>query len=153
MSRPHSLRWLGAGLASIGGLSLLYACSLLAWQYASRLQTGNWIALPLKSVFGDPAAPFLPQLPAEWLGDNAALAWVLERLHIGVPFALVGFVLLFIGVRMVLRQNETLRMEQRAAADRMRRVRLGQYGDPGGRREPYIGASAPEVAERQRKAA
>jgi hypothetical protein len=147
------MRWLGASLACIGSLSLLYAGSLLAWQYVSRLQSGKWISLPARSLFGDPVAPFLPQLPAEWVGDNVAVAWVLERLHIGVPFALLGAGLLAVGVMTVLRQNEKLRMEARAAADRLRRVRLGQYGDPAGRREPYIGAGAPEIPERQRKAA
>jgi hypothetical protein len=143
MSRQHLLKWLGAGLAAIGGLSLLCACALLAWQYVSRLQTGKWIALPLRSMLGD----------AEWLGQNVVVTWVLERLHIGVPFALIGLGLLAIGVLVVRRENEIIRMQERAAADRLRRVRLGQYGDPAGRREPYMGEGAPEISARQRKAA
>lgn len=81
------------------------------------------------------------------------LAWILERVHIGVPFAVLGILLLAMGVMMVLRQNEILRIEAQAAADRLRRVRLGQYGDPADRREPYIGPSIQEVPERTRKAA
>jgi len=77
---------------------------------------------------------------------------MLERVHVGVPFAAAGLVLLPAGVLMVVRQNELLRMEARAAADRLRRVRLGQYGDPD-RREPYIGPAIPEIPERARKAA
>ena len=140
MSRPHRLRWVGAGLACVGTLALLYACALLAWQYASRVTTGNWVALPI--------AAFLPRLPPQ----PEALTWALERVHIGVPFAVIGFILLAIGVVMVLRQNEILRIEERAAADRLRRVRLGQYGDPD-RKEPYIGSRIPEIPERTKKAA
>lgn len=159
MSRLHRLRWLGVALASIGALSLLYACALVAWQYAARLETGSWISLPASLVFAEKTgrvadiAPFLPRLPAAWLGDAEAARWILERLHIGLPYAVAGLVLLLIGVVMVLRQNERIRLEAQAAADRLRRVRLGQYGDPADRREPYIGASVPEVPERQRKAA
>src|SRR5687767_9838000 len=157
MSKPHRLRWVGAGLACVGVLPLFYACALLAWQYASRVTTGNWIALPASLAFADqaalggrvaPIAAFLPHLPPA----PEALAWALELVHIGVPFAVIGFVLLAIGVMMVLRQSEIARIEERAAADRLRRVRLGQYGDPE-RREPYIGSSIPEIPERTRKAA
>lgn len=157
MSRPYRLRWVGAGLACVGVLPLFYACALLAWQYASRVTTGNWIALPASLAFADqaalsgkvaPIAAFLPHLPPA----PEALTWALESVHIGVPFVVIGFVLLAIGVMMVLRQSEIARIEERAAADRLRRVRLGQYGDPE-RREPYIGPSIPEIPERTRKAA
>ena len=145
-------------MAGVGTLPLLYACALLAWQYAARITTGNWIALPTNVVFSAqtdklaPIAAVLPDLPAAWLGETPAIGWVLERLHIGVPFALVGFILLAIGVLIVLRQNEVLRMEERMTADRLRRVRLGQYGELE-RREPYIGPAIPEIPERTRKAA
>lgn len=138
MTKSHGLRWLGAALACIGGLSLLCASALVAWQYASRLQTGKWTALPASSMLGS--------VPEE-------LAWILERVHIGVPFAAIGFALLALGAVMVLRQNELIRIEAQAAADRLRRVRLGQYGDPAERREPYIGASTPDLPEGTRKAA
>jgi hypothetical protein len=159
MSRPRKLKWLGVSLAGVGALSLLYACALVAWQYAARLETGTWIALPASLVFAEKTgkladiAAFLPQLPAAWLGNAEAVQWILERVHIGLPYAAAGLVLLLMGVVMVLRQNERIRLEAQAAADRLRRVRLGQYGDPADRREPYIGPSIPEVPERQRKAA
>lgn len=158
MSRPHRLRGVGAGLACAGAILLLYACALLAWQYAMRIETGTWVALPANIAFAAqtgklaPIAAFLPDLPAAWLGEHVAIAWVLERLHIGVPFAVIGVVLLAIGALIVSRQTAILRMEERAAADRLRRVRLGQYGDPD-RREPYIGPAIPEIPERTRKAA
>ena len=158
MPRQHRLRWLGAGLACAGALLVLYACALLAWQYAMRIDSGAWIALPASLVFAAqtgklaPIAAFLPDLPAAWLGDSLAMTWMLEHVHVGVPFAAAGLVLLPAGVLMVVRQNELLRMEARAAADRLRRVRLGQYGDPD-RREPYIGPAIPEIPERARKAA
>ena len=158
MSRPHRLKWLGAGLACVGTLLLLYACALLAWQYASRIETGAWVALPANVVFAAqtgklaPIAAFVPDLPAAWRGEHIAVTWVLEHLHIGVPFAVIGVILLAIGALMTSRQNAIIRMEERAAADRLRRVRLGQYGDPD-RREPYIGPGIPEIPERTRKAA
>lgn len=131
-------------MAGAGALSLLGACALLAWQYATRLQTGAWVGLPIAS--------YLPDVPAGWIGQYPALSWILEKIHVGAPFGVIGAVLLVMGVLMVLRQNEILRMQERAAADRLRRVRLGQYGDPD-RREPYIGPSIPEIPERHRKAA
>lgn len=158
MSKVHSKRWLGAGFACAGALALLYACTLLAWQYATRITTGTWVALPVDIVFTAqtgktaPIASFLPDLPAAWIGQHPGLAWMLEKVHIGLPFALAGAALLLIGVLMVLRQSELLRMEERVAADRLRRVRLGQYGDLE-RREPYIGPSIPDIPERHRKAA
>lgn len=158
MSRPHRLKWIGAGVACAGALLLLYACALLAWQYAMRVETGTWVALPANVVFASqtgklaPIAALVPDLPSAWLGEHIAITWVLERLHIGVPFALIGVVLLAVGALMVSRQSAILRMEERAAADRLRRVRLGQYGDPE-RREPYIGPAIPEIPERTRKAA
>lgn len=158
MPTPHRLRWLGAGLACAGALLVLYACALVAWQYAMRIETGAWVSLPANVMFAAqtgklaPISAFLPDLPAAWLGDNVAVAWTFERFHIGVPFAALGLFLLPAGVLMVVRQNELLRIEERAAADRMRRVRLGQYGDPE-RREPYIGSAIPEIPERTRKAA
>ena len=158
MSRTYGLRWAGAVLAGMGALPLLYACVLFAWQYAARITTGNWIALPAKVLFSAqtdalaPIAMLLPDLPAAWLGANPLIGWALERVHIGVPFALIGVLAMAIGVLTVLRQNQVLRREERLTADRLRRVRLGQYGELE-RREPYIGPAVPEIPERIRKVA
>lgn len=160
MHRAHLKRWLGAALATVGALPLLYLCSLLAWQYGSRLETGKWIALPASLAFADKVPlPYLPKLPAAWLAQteawppvHLALTSVLAWLHIGLVFAVIGVVLMAFGVLMVWKQNELLRIEEQARADRLRRVQLRQYGEYE-RREPFIGPGIPANHSDRREAA
>ena len=142
-------RLLSAGLVLAGLLSVLYLLALVGWQYYMQVKTGSWAPLPASLAFDDRAyvpdarllqvLPFLPELPRapEWS------AWILSRLHVAVLPALMGILLVAFGMRITAQRNLIDRHDLRAREDRLRRVRLGQYGDASGaieRREPYIGS-------------
>jgi hypothetical protein len=134
-----------------GGLALvLYFAALLAWQVTSLLQAGAWVALPATLLVTDQslleagkAAAVLPYIPEFPLAANASVAAVLERVHVGLAFALVGLVLVAWGLLSASRVIAASREEQLRRADRLRRVAEyrrddGPAGSIDGRREPFI---------------
>ena len=127
-----SVLWLvGAALVAVGVLSIGTAAALFIWQYVHLLSNSVWVALPLSLLFAERAAvegsevaailPFLPQIPAPaWLEAPAA-AWVLEHVHVGIPFLIVGVLVLSPGRRLARRQAHAMRWYRRLAQDRKRR--------------------------------
>jgi hypothetical protein len=80
-----------------GGLALvLYFAALFAWQLGVVFQGGGWVPLPATLLFTDQSLldagkaaqvlPFIPELP--W-SPNRVVTLVLERVHVGLVFALL----------------------------------------------------------------
>lgn len=154
------MRLIGFAMATGGVLPVLYLLALLVWQYIVRVQAGTWPQLPASLAFTDhtalqaaggkisAVAVYLPQLPAAWLAAAEArpdvqvvVTWLLQNLHIGVVFALLGLLVTWVGVRLIMRQSPVIRYEKELRANRRRRVRLNQYGATE-RLEPFIGDPA-----------
>jgi hypothetical protein len=149
--------WLfGIGLALVGLLPVLYFLALVAWQFGTHVQAGSWVALPATLAFTDhsvlqagkvaPVLAFLPEFPSAWLMNteawppvHKALMWILDRLHIGLVFTVIGLVLMALGALIALRQTAIVRTAKRLREDRLRRVRLRQYSEDSERLEPFIG--------------
>lgn len=153
---------LGIALVLAGLLAVLYYVALLAWQWTTALQTRSWISLPATIAFLDhsglrarkvaPVLDYLPQLPPAWLKDleasplvHQAAIVLLDKLHIGVVFALLGLVVMALGALIVMRQRARLTMARRYKEDRLRRVRLYRSGET--RREPYFGTVPGDAGE------
>ena len=152
------------GVVLIGLAPLAYLAGLLAWQIDMQLKTGSWIALPAGLAFVDravlhggnlaPLLAFIPQLDSTWTTHD--VVWrILSNLHIGLIPALIGFGVMAVGVSSFLRQRTLLRIhkERRKAPvkrlEKHRREASPTQTSDNGRREPYIGVSAPAHADRR----
>ena len=121
--------WLfGIVLALAGALPVLYFLALLGWQFARHLQAGSWVALPASLLFTDHSFPVYQPV-----------TWFLDRLHVGLVFAVPGLALMALGALMAIRQTAVVRSEKRLREDRLRRVRVRQYRGEADRLEPFIG--------------
>ena len=142
----------GVVLVVAGLLPVLYFAVLLVWQIAAFFQTGSWVALPATLLFTDhslvqagkaaPVLPFIPEFP--WAGHQA-IALILDRLHVGLAFALVGIAAMALGALGALRQMAVIRDRKQRDEDRLRRVREYRREDNriepvDERMEPYIGS-------------
>jgi hypothetical protein len=139
------MRFLFAVLLVLAGLvPVLYLAALFAWQIVMLFQAGSWVPLPATLLFMDhaslqagkaaPVLAFIPEFP--WAVPRA-LAWVLDRLHLALLFALIGLALMGHGTLAVLRQTAAIRLARQRDEDRQRRRR--DYEREDGRREPFIG--------------
>jgi len=132
----------GVALVVAGLLPVLYFVALLVWQIISFFQAGSWVALPATLLFKQHSLPFIPEFP--WAGHQA-VALILDRLHIGLVFALVGIALMALGALSALRQIAVIRARKQREEDRVRRVRDYRREDNriapiDERMEPYIGS-------------
>jgi len=153
----------GVALVVAGLVPVLYFLALFAWQMTASIEIRSWIALPATLLFIDlsplqaakaaPVLGFIPQFPWPWLTNpdawlplHGAVTWILTRVHVGLPFALVGLPVIALGVRAALRQRAVFRAQRQQYEDRLRRTRdyrLEDHQDPlGERREPFIGAGS-----------
>lgn len=134
----RTTRLLGLGLAALGVPFLAYALALLAWQAFIWLHTGTWTALPSRLLV-DPTlleaprlssiARFIPSFDWGWANHpqflrlpGKLLAVLLDRVHLGLLAAAVGYALIEAGRQIMVRQAEILEWQARQRADRMRRV-------------------------------
>jgi hypothetical protein len=140
-----------------GGLTLaMYFAALFAWQLSMLFQAGgSWVPLPATLLFTDhslleagkaaPVMPFIPELP--W-SPNRTVNLVLERLHVGLLFGLIGAALMARGLLVASRQAAALRVARQRHEDRLRRVADYRRTDAGtsldGRREPFISSRPAE---------
>lgn len=130
------------GLVVAGLLLVLYFVALLAWQISSLFQAGSWVALPATLLFSEHSFAFVPEFP--WAAPKA-LAWVLERMHLGLVFAVPGSAVMALGALGALRQMALIRARKQRNEDRLRRVRDYRRDESradtvDGRREPFIGS-------------
>jgi hypothetical protein len=133
--------WLfGAALLVAGALLVLQLGALLAWQYSVALEIRAWPRLSLALLFADHSQatgaatrflPYLPELRWPWFRDpqNAAtlphvvLTWLLGKVHLGVPPAVLGVLIGFAGYTLMLRERYALYLARREKEDRLRRRR------------------------------
>jgi hypothetical protein len=150
--KARAARLLGMALVLAGLACLLYVSALVSWQITARMETGAWVPLPAALLFDGQAGPrFVPELPAAWLAMLQAwppIMEILQRLHIGLLFALPGALLGGLGAYMVVSQRNILRLELQRAEDRLRRVAVYRES---ARREPYIGPAAEEQPRSERR--
>lgn len=153
----------GIALIVAGVVPVLYFVALFAWQTTASIQIRSWIPLPATLLFSDPAllqtatvAPvlqFIPQFPWPWLMNphawlpvHDAVTWILTRVHVGLPFALVGLPMMALGALAVLRQRASFHAQRQQYEDRLRRTRDYRREDHqeafDGRREPFIGTGS-----------
>jgi hypothetical protein len=131
----------------VAGLgAVLYFVALFVWQIALRVQAGSWVPFPATLLFSEHSLAFIPEFP--WAAPEA-LASILDRLHLGLVFALPGLAAMALGVLVALRQKALIRALTQREEDRLRRVRdyrrEGSAADAwDGRREPFIGPSGTE---------
>lgn len=138
-----------------GGLALvLYFAALLGWQLSMLFQAGGtWVPLPATLLFTDQslleagkAAPVLPYIPELPWSPHRTVTLVLERVHVGLAFALLGAALMARGLLSSSRQAAALRADRQRREDRLRRVADYRRGDASidGRREPFISSRPAE---------
>jgi hypothetical protein len=128
-------------LVAAGLVPVLYLVALFVWQIAARVQAGSWVPFPATLLFSEHSFAFIPEFP--WVAPKV-LALILDRLHLGLVFALPGLVVMAFGVLVALRQKALIRALKQRAEDRLRRVREYRREGSGadyrdGRREPFIG--------------
>ena len=145
---------LSLGIALVGLVPVLYLVGLVAWQFNAGIAGGSWVALPAALMFADhallqgakvaPVLPYIPQLPTDlaWTTQEAA-AWVLSRLHVGLVPALIGCVIVAVGISSVLRQRALIHAHKERKKDRVRRIedyrREASRAQEVERLEPFIG--------------
>jgi hypothetical protein len=140
-----------------GGLTLaLYFAALFAWQLSMLFQAGgSWVPLPATLLFtdqsvleGGKAAAVLPYIPEFPWSAHRSVTVVLERLHVGLLFGLVGALLIARGLLSSSRLTAAVRAERQRHEDRLRRVADYRRTDAGtsmdGRREPFISSRPAE---------
>lgn len=138
-----------------GGLALvLYFAALFAWQLTAAFQAGGaWVPLPATLLFADQslleagkAAAVLPYIPEFPWTAHRSVTVVLERLHVGLLFGLLGAALMARGLLSVSRWTAALRADRQRHADRLRRVADYRRADTSidGRREPFISSRPAE---------
>ena len=128
-------------LVAAGLVPVLYFVALYVWQITLRLQAGSWVPFPATLLFSEHSLAFIPEFP--WAAPKA-LASILDRLHLGLVFALPGLAVMALGVLIALRQIALIREHKQREGDRLRRVREYRQEGSGadawdGRREPFIG--------------
>jgi hypothetical protein len=128
-------------LVLAGLVPVLYFVALFVWQIAAVFQARSWVAFPATLLFSEHSFAFIPELP--WAAPKA-LAWILDRLHLGLVFALPGLAVMALGVLSARRQKAVIRAHKQRDGDGLRRV--PDYRGEGdgadaldGRREPFIG--------------
>lgn len=143
-----SMGFLSSAVLIVTGLApVLYFLALVAWQFSMAWQT-KWVALPLTLAFSDhallatgklaPVLPFIPQFP--WTA-NPTVAAILDKVHVGLIPALVGLVLIGLGLLGAYKRNRVDRQQRLSEEDRSRRMQDYQRDGPDlidGRREPFI---------------
>ena len=162
--RARTLLLFSATLVLIGAAPVLYFLGLVVGQVGIRLQAGSWVPLPATLLFTDhaplmngkaaPLLAFIPELHWPWFASpeavtptHLAATWILDRLHVGLIFALAGIALIAIGVLGVVRQKARIRVQRQGSADRLRRARdyrrdASRPDHVQERREPFIGAGS-----------
>ncbi len=131
----------GTALRCLGFAPLIYAAGLFGWQAFTWLKTGTWVGLPTRllvdaSAVHAPAfasiAPLIPALDWHWANHgqsllplNRLLGVLLDRVHLGLVAAALGYAVMQLGAAIVARQAEILELRERQRADRRRR--LDQY--------------------------
>ena len=137
--RARASLFFSAALALAGLVPVAYFVGLFVWQVAVSMQAGKWIALPMSLLFTEHAYTFLPNLP---LDLPSVLSAVLDRVHAGLLFGLVGLALVAVGLLGVVKQRAALRAYRQWREDRARRVddyrRDDIHADSFGRREPFF---------------
>lgn len=150
--RTRTVLALTVALVVAGLMPVLYFAALLVWQITAFFQSGSWVALPATVLFTDhsllqagkaaPVLPFIPEFP--WAGHQA-VAFILDRLHVALVFALVGIAVMALGVLSALRQMAVIRARKQREEDRVRRMQDYRRDDSrkdafDGRLEPYFGS-------------
>ena len=139
-------------LVIAGLLPLLYFAALGVAQVAVSVQAGSWVPLPLTLLFADhsalqgaKAAPLLAYIPElRWEGHQV-VAWILDRIHVGAVFAVIGLAVVPLGVSGICRRLAVIRTHKQAEEDRLRRTRDYRLDEHlpdvlEERREPFIGS-------------
>lgn len=131
-------RLLAQTLVILGLAPVAYALSLLGWQAFAWAHAGAWVPLPARLLV-DPAglqagklasiAPFIPSVEWAWANHPTKLVMlgkvlgvIVDRAHIGVIAALLGYALIELGRGLAARQAEIIAWQERERADRRRRV-------------------------------
>lgn len=141
--RKARMGYLFAVVLVLAGLvPVLCFLALFGWQLSASIQASKWIALPLTLVFTDHALAFIPEFT--WAAPPAVTA-VLDRVHVGLIPAVLGLVLIALGVLRALRQKALIRTYRQRNEDRVRRISDYRRDDSridlvDGRREPFIGS-------------
>lgn len=131
-------RLLAQALVILGLAPIAYALGLLAWQAVTWLHTGAWVPLPARLLVDASAlqaprlaelAPFIPGVDWGWANQpkmlfmlSKVLGVLLDRLHVGVPVALLGYAVIALGRGMAARQAALSEWQARERADRLRRA-------------------------------
>jgi len=128
MSRAKAIWLFGTGLVGAGFVLLLYFLVVVAWKvgaFQSEVLGAVVRFMDQSLLFLFAALPLAPP----------------SSLQVGMFLALVGVVLGSIGVLVVQRQAERIRLEKRRTEDRLRRVHLYRES---ARAEPFIGPASRE---------
>lgn len=128
-------------LVVTGLVPVLYFVAIFVWQIVALFQAGSWVPFPATLLFSEHSFAFIPEFP--WPAPKA-LAWILDRLHLGLVFALPGLAVMALGIFGALGQKALIRAHKQREEDGLRRVRdyrpEGSAADSrDGRREPFIG--------------
>lgn len=134
----RATRLLAQALVILGLAPIAYALGLLAWQAVTWLHTGAWVPLPARLLVDASAlqaprlaevAPFIPGIDWGWANQpkilfmlGKVLGVLLDRLHVGVPIALLGYAIIALGRDMAARQAQLIEWQTRARVERLRRV-------------------------------
>ena len=139
--KARTVFFFAAVLLVAGVVPVLYFLALFVWQIVALFQAGSWVPLPATLLFTEHSLAFIPGFP--WAAPKA-LAWSLDRLHLGLVFALPGLAVMALGILGALRQKAVIRAHKEREEDRLRRLRDYRREDSAadawdGRREPFIG--------------
>jgi hypothetical protein len=134
----HLTRLLAQALVILGLAPVAYALGLLAWQAVTWLHTGAWVPLPARLLVDASAlqaprlaevAPFVPGIDWGWANHpkmlfmlSKVLGVLLDRLHLGVPAALLGYAVIALGRGMAAHQMQLIEWQARERAERRRRA-------------------------------
>jgi len=151
--RARTLLLFYAMLVPIGVLPVLYFLALAAWQISTRLKAGTWLPLPSTLLFSDYALkaekaaevlPYIPHFASPWSTDEVVVL-IMDKLHVGLIPALLGGIIILLGVLGVAQQRERIRLVRQWKQDRLRRTRDYRHEarrlETDDRREPFIGSS------------
>ncbi len=135
---PRLTRLFAQAIVLVGLAPIAYALGLLGWQAINWLHSGTWVALPARLLVNASAlqaprfADVVPYVPAvDWAWANhphvlvmlsRVLGVILDRAHIGVIAALVGWAIIAFGRSLAARQDELIEWQRRQRADRLRRA-------------------------------
>jgi hypothetical protein len=143
--RKARMGYLFAVVLVLAGLvPVIYFLVLLGWQVSASIQADHWVALPLTLVFSAHSLALLPKF--SWVAPPA-VALVLDYVHVGLIPAVLGALLIALGVPRALREKALIRTYKQRNQDRVRRIddyrrdesRIEPLDE---RREPYIGTGA-----------